>query len=92
MNIRYFRPNRKPAIKLHTVNVIETVDGSPIGLHSFTDNPEGNKRAEERFKFLVEYHNKNGGPKFSDEDFAEFFEDGTYDDDCGYQLFLTHSV
>jgi hypothetical protein len=90
--MNYKRTNGQPVIKLNTVNVIETVDGVPQSLRSFSDNKEGNRRAEKRFKSLVREHNAMDGPKFSDEDFDDMLDDGVYDDDCGYCLFLTHSV
>jgi hypothetical protein len=92
VNISYTRNNGQFAIRLNTVNVIETVDGVPQSLRSFIDNPEGNARAEKLFKRLVKEHNKEGGPKFSDEDFTDMMDDGVYDDDCGYCLFITHSL
>lgn len=84
-------------IKLHTVNVIETIDGTPQSLRAFTDNKKGNKRAENLFVRLVKEHNAFGqgsgaGPTFSKEEFSAMLDDGVYDDECGYQLFLTHST
>lgn len=88
----YYRRNNLRVTKLHTVNVIETIDGVPQSLRAFADNKAGNKLAEECFKSLVEEHNKDNGPKFDAEDFEDMFSDGVYDDDCGYVLFLTHST
>lgn len=90
--MKYKQSNGKPAIKLHTVNVVETVNEMPISLRSFVDNPLGNERAEAFFKRLVKEHNKENGPKFSEDDFDDMIEDGVYDDDCGYILYLIHST
>ncbi len=83
-------------IKLHTVNVIESVDGNILSVRSFSDaanvRSKSNKRAERLFVKLVKEHNKMKGPKFSKEDFEAMLDDGVYDDECGYQLFLVHSV
>ncbi len=92
MNAKYFRQNKQPAIKLHTVNVIESVDAVLLGVRAFTDNKEGNALAEKLFVRLVKEHNKSGGPEFSKEDFTAMLDDGVYDDELGYQLFITHSI
>ena len=78
-------------MKLNTVNVIEYVNDAPLSLHAFGENEKGNQEAETLFTKLIREHNKDGGPKFSDDDIDAMISDGIYDDDCGYQLFLTHS-
>lgn len=79
---------RRESIKLSTVNVIEVV-GSPIGMHSFTDNPTGNKRAERIFKRCII---ENCGSSIPTKDeLATFIEDGTFEMN-GYHVYLTHST
>ena len=92
MNVKYFRKGKTPVVKLHTVNVIESIDDVPFSLRAFTDNTKGNDLAEKTFVRLVKEHNETEGPKFSDEDFSAMMDDGVYDDECGYQLFITHSI
>jgi len=79
-----------------TVNVIELVNERYHSVRSFHDDPEGNKAAEELFKRLHKEHNDPDGTtgvsEPSEEDFAAMIEDGTYDDECGYQLVITHSI
>jgi hypothetical protein len=72
-------------MKVNTVNVIEYVTDSVIAVHSFLDNPEGNKEAEDVFSRCA----KENGAEDSDlKDYA--LEDGMYENG-GYQVFLTHS-
>ncbi len=89
--MKYKQSNGKPAIKLHTVNVVEVVNEMPISLRSFVDNPLGNERAEALFKKLIKEHNSDR-IKFSEDDFDDMIEDGVYDGDCGYILYLIHST
>jgi len=101
MSIRYLRRNRQPAIKLATVNVIEITNGEFQQIRSFADNPEGNKRAERLFTRMVRenttpppayprFHRQE--PTASPEDIERAIEDGIWEDNSGYQLFLTNSV
>lgn len=77
-------------IKQHTVNVIEMVDGSPIGLRAFTDCRQGNKRAEKLFRVLIKEHEETSF-KSTKEDIEYFIEDGTYERGH-YRLLLVHST
>ena len=52
-NIIYIFPRHRKVIKLATVNVIETVEGTPNNLVSFADNEQGNKAAERLFKKIA---------------------------------------
>lgn len=92
--MNYKRKNGQPAIRLNTVNVVEITNGDLQAVRSFSDNPEGNKRAERLFKRLVREH-EAGDPvdtRSDKEDFENFLDDGSYEDNSGYQLLLTHSV
>lgn len=79
-----------------TVCVIEIVNDRYHSCRSFHNNPEGNAAAEELFKRLYKEHNDPDGTtgfvQPTDEDFAAMIEDGVYDDECGYQLVITHSI
>lgn len=91
----YFKsPIGRKAVKLHTVNVIEICNDEFQSIRSFSDSKEGNKRAEKLFKRLVREHNpkSQGAIQHSDEDLDAMIDDGVYDDDCGYQLLITHSI
>jgi len=89
-------PKRMKSVKVATVNVVELVDGKIISLCSFAESPDGNKAAERLFRRLHKEHNDPDGTTGVDrptrEDFAAWIEDGIYDDDCGYNLVITHSV
>ena len=74
-----------------TVNVIETVDGRVIGMKSFMDSPAGNYSAEVHFKHLMQEHVK-GVIVWAQDVLDATVEDGIYDDECGYQLVITHSI
>ena len=93
--VSYYRRGGTVATKLNTVNVIETANGEFQGIRSFADNPEGNKRAEQVFRRLIEeYENASlpeDAPRSDEEDFQAYIEDGMYER-TGYQLILSHSV
>ena len=73
-------------MKLSTVNVIEYVDDSVIGVSSFTDDEEGNKEASNLFGRCAK---ANGATDKDLKDYA--LEDGMYE--CGtYQVFIAHSI
>lgn len=74
-----------------TVNVIETVDGRIIGMKSWLETHDGNESAEAHFKWVMKEHTK-GVHEWDDDVLAATVEDGTYDDDMGYRLVITHSV
>jgi hypothetical protein len=86
--MNYLRPNGQPAVKLHTVNVLEFANNEFQQSFSFADNPEGNKRAERKFARLLNEHEKG----LTAEDVEHYIEEGTYDDQSGYQVLLTHSL
>lgn len=91
---KYFRKNGQPVVKLRTVNVLEFCNNEFMQSFSFTDNSEGNKRADKKFARLVREHNpkSQGAIQYTDEDIDEMLDDGVYDDECGYQLLITHSL
>jgi hypothetical protein len=64
------------------------------GVRAFVDNPEGNKQAEKAFVRLIKEHEKPDpvDTRSTKEDFENFIDEGTYEDNSGYQLFLTHSI
>ena len=72
--------------KIQTVNIIEYAGDDLIGIHSFSETPEGNQDAEAWFKDVV----KENGSSVSDDEMEAFLEDGYYEQG-DYQLFLTHS-
>lgn len=70
-------------MKLNTVNIIEYNDDTVLGIHSFSDDPEGNTQAEEHFsKILKEQEVSQEDIDFSLEE--DYYEQGEY------QLFITH--
>ena len=73
-------------MKIKTVNVIEYVDDSIIGLTSFNDDQEGNQEAEAHYKIIVKEHD----PEVTDEEMEVFLEDGYYESG-EYQAFISHS-
>lgn len=79
-------------MKLQTVNVIEydMEEGTVLCVHSFTDNEEGNKEAEELFSKLA----KEMILDADDEDIETSIENGYIEGDRtvnDYQVFITHS-
>lgn len=56
--------------RLKTINVIEVLEGRPIGIHSFTDDAEGRKEAERVFRACAR---DNG---FSRTEIGEGIEEG----------------
>lgn len=82
----------RQSVKLNTVNVIETYNGVPHSLHSFADNPQGNKQAERLFrKFIVTYNNANFSLPLSAKNIAHSLDDGFWSAN-NYTVFLTHSI
>lgn len=71
-------------MKVDTVNVIEWECDTIQFVHSFTDNEDGNKKAEELFSTLALGH------RCPEDDVDSYIEDGHYEK-AGYQIFLTHS-
>jgi hypothetical protein len=78
----------RKAVKLHTVNVIEMTDGNFQGIRSFTDDVEGNRRAEKLFKRCMR---ENVG-SLPQQDYQDASEEGYWESSTGYQIFLTHSI
>ena len=93
MKINYYT-NRGPAIRLHTVNVIEMNDGDLQSIHSFADTPKGNKLAEKLFVKLVkkeeiESHATVVSNRF---DMDNYLDDGIFENGSGYSIIISHSV
>ena len=84
------KTNVRRVVMLNTVNVIEVLNGTVQGVRSFTDNPTGNKRAERIFKRCVKEN--AGGTTFTRDVFSDMLDEGNWEDDNGYQIFLTHSI
>lgn len=74
-------------MKSNTVNVTEYANDTILGIHSFSDDDEGNKEAEECFKRII----KESGHEVTNEEMEVFLEDG-YFEQGNYQVFITHSV
>jgi hypothetical protein len=73
-------------MKLNTVNVIELFSGIFESIHSFTDDAEGNKEAENLFATILE------GNEFSisAEELSDIIDEGHFE--CGkFELLLVHS-
>ena len=81
---------------IQTVSIIEVVNGNFHSCRSFLDTPQGNHAAEALFKRLHKEHNDPDGTTGiadpTDEDFQLMLDDGIYDDECGYNLVITHSI
>ena len=73
-------------MKIKTVNVIEYVDDSILGLTSFNDDQEGNQEAKELFKTL----NKEHDSEVTENELGLACQEGYYEQG-NYQLFLVHS-
>jgi hypothetical protein len=72
-------------MKVDTVNIIEYSDCSVLGVHSFSDDADGNKEAEQCFTTILKEQD------VSDEDIEVALEEG-YHEQGDYQLFITHST
>lgn len=72
-------------MKINTVNVIEYF-GMVHAIHSFTDDIDGNKEAEDLFAEIAKDN------QFSDADIEVGKEEGYLEDANGeYQLYIVHS-
>ena len=82
--------------KCRTVAIVEIVDNKLIGVTTFPDTFEGNRNAEALFKRCYKEHNDPDGTtdfvQPTEEDWTAMLDDGTYDDEAGYQLIITHSM
>jgi hypothetical protein len=68
------------------VNVVEYVDGTLSSIHSWKDDPEGNKEAEEFFTICAKAND------FDDDDIEVGLEDGYIESvTTDHKLFLIHS-
>jgi hypothetical protein len=81
--------------KCRTVAIAELLDNRLIGVTTFPDTFEGNRNAEALFKRCYKEHNDPDGTtgfvQPSDEEWTAMLDNGTYDDDNGYTLVITHS-
>ncbi len=76
---------------INTVNVIEYY-GEIRAVHAFSDNPEGNKQAEELFKKLAQKEFILTKRRFSDEEIEVGLEDGYLETNDDWKLYITHST
>ena len=74
-------------MKIETINVIEYSGDDLLGIHSFSDDDEGNQEAKETFQSIVKEHDS----EVTMEDLDAFTEEG-YHEQGDYQLFLSHSA
>lgn len=75
--------------RIHTVNLVEIVDGNPIGITSFPDDRGGNDEAESLFTALA----KENGIEQDAIDVG--LEDGlasVYGDSSNYSICIIHST
>lgn len=90
MDYYYKSPIGRKAIKLHTVNVLEFFQTEFQASWSFSDSPEGNRRAIRKFLQMVRKHSDS---PLSKEDTQSILDEGTFSDAQEYyQLYLTHSL
>ena len=79
-----------------TVNIIEILQGNLIGVTSFPDTQKGNELAEKKFRECILDRNDpdrtTDVEPLSDEDMEFHLENSNYNDDCGYELIITHST
>jgi len=71
---------------IDTVNVLEKLGEANLTLHSWKDNKEGNKKAEECFTKCL----KENEHDFTNDDINACLDNG-YHEMNDYQLFLVHS-
>lgn len=72
--------------KLNTVNVVESIDDILNSIRAFSEDPDGNKEAEDCFKAIV----KENMPDVIDEEMGIFIAEG-YFEQGNFQVFLAHS-
>lgn len=81
---------------MKTVNVIKMVDFGVAELHAFPDDVEGNIKAEQKFRDLIQtevgkQQGSGDGPQYSEKDIDSMVEDGSFDLD-NYIFLLVHST
>lgn len=70
------------------VSVITYMNETIHSKYDYYDTPEGNKKAEEYFKQILQEYM----PSYTVKDLDDCLDDGYFEDDnSNYQLFITHS-
>ena len=70
------------------VSVITYMNETIHSKYDFYDDPAGNRKAEEKFKEILQ----NYMPSYTVEDLDDCLDNGYFEDDnSDYQLFITHS-
>lgn len=82
--------------KISTVNIVELIDASNanVAVHSFVDDDEGNRQAEQKMFELAKKNGYKGDAKNSDEfmdDEGETWCKNGPDAIDGYMVLITHS-
>jgi len=71
-----------------TVNIIEIVNNNLNAVFAFKDNEKGNKKADELALALL----KENANYLSNEDMQFIIDEGYFEDNNGYQLYIAHSI
>lgn len=74
--------------KLHTINVLECIDGQIQTLTSFSDNKKGNLAAENIFMKMVQENQPEDRTQWAGIDY--YIENGMYNNG-NYYVYLIHS-
>ena len=74
-------------MKVDTINVIEMWNGQMMQVISFEDNPEGRSDAEQLFTSMIQSNHDD----LEAEDFDFYLDEGMFDDDNGWMIYLIHS-
>ena len=73
---------------MNTVNVIEMVDEQILKLAAFSDDPRGNKEAQDLFAACMR---ENGDEAFSEKGVRDALDEGNFEQG-NYHLMLVHST
>jgi hypothetical protein len=73
-------------MKIDTINITEYANDAVLGVHSFSNDKDGVKEAEECYKAIILEHQEDA----TESEMDIYIEDG-YFEQSDYQVFLTHS-
>lgn len=78
--------------KQKIIALVESVEEKVLACHSFRNNTNGSGKAFRAFKRFHKEHNDPDGTtgyiRPSNEEFLDMFNDGLYDDECGYKIYI----
>lgn len=79
---------------MDVINVLELYNGVPAFINSFVimDNDDESKKVEEAQNLFIRLIESNLMETLSDKDKSNYIEEANYDDQNGYEIYLSWSL